>query len=126
MSNLLNVRFTSFKVNADKVETDFTESMSIYSYPTLLLLRPEGTEIHWQVGAISKHARLEKAQEVLHYWSNQDVLSRIDNYNVELYSLDEIRNILEVASGFPFPKKVVLVKRYLYKPRVLLMMRLWN
>ncbi len=115
MSNLLNARFTSLKVYADKVETDFAESMSIYSYPTLLFLGHEGTEIHRQVGPISKHALFEKAQEVLHYWNNQDVLSRTENYNVELHSLDEIRNILEVASGFPFPNKVALAKRYLYK-----------
>ena len=113
LSTYLNRYYTAIKVDADQVEQSFVSSYAIGSYPTFLFLSPDGSELYRHIGSISKHDLLAKSQEVIQYWDNKDLIDGIDYDNHHQYSIEEIKTILSVSSGFSFPNKVNFAKRLL-------------
>ncbi len=116
LSVYFNSNLVNYKVNAEKKGITLAKKYGVDSYPTMLFVDKNGNLIYRQVGAISHHELLTKAQEVQRFYDNRSDFAQL-NTDVSQYSLTQIEQLLSNSQGFDYQGKVGLAKRLVMESR---------
>lgn len=112
LSTHFNSEFINYKINAEKGGLQLAQQYEVKAFPTMLFISSDGDLIYRQVGALTDHELLQRAIEVQRFWDNRAVYKSI-GHNPDLYSLEEIKEMLSNSQGFDFEGKADFAKKYL-------------